>query len=48
MVVEVKPATKALICWRCKKLLAEKITPPYEITCPRCHASNCEDVTTKA
>ncbi len=29
-----------LNCWRCGRLLAEEIVPPFKITCPRCHAAN--------
>jgi phage FluMu protein Com len=25
-------------CWRCNKLLAELVTAPWRITCPRCKA----------
>lgn len=28
-------------CWQCKKKLGEKLSHPYEIVCPRCHARNC-------
>lgn len=27
-------------CWRCNKLLAEKVSAPWRITCIRCHAVN--------
>jgi len=27
-------------CWRCGKLLAEKVTRPWNIKCTRCKASN--------
>lgn len=27
-------------CWRCNKLLAESLTRPWSITCPRCKAKN--------
>src|SRR5215204_4429309 len=27
-------------CWRCRRLLAEQVTRPWCITCPRCKARN--------
>jgi phage FluMu protein Com len=30
-------------CWRCNKLLAELVTSPWRITCPRCKAANQEE-----
>ena len=27
-------------CWRCKRVLAEKVSAPYKFTCNRCHARN--------
>lgn len=27
-------------CWRCNKLLAELVSCPWKITCPRCKAAN--------
>ena len=27
-------------CWRCNKLLAEMVSAPWRITCPRCKAAN--------
>ncbi len=35
--------TFMLRCWRCDKKLAERVTPPYEIECSRCHAKNKND-----
>lgn len=41
MAVEVKPpAEQQVRCWRCQKLLAVYLTPPWCIECPRCHARN--------
>ena len=31
-----------LKCWRCGKLLAEMVSAPFAIVCPRCHARNCD------
>jgi hypothetical protein len=30
-------------CWRCEKLLAEKLTRPWVIVCARCKAKNNKD-----
>lgn len=27
-------------CWQCKRLLAELVSPPWKIVCPRCKAEN--------
>ena len=27
-------------CWRCSKLLAEQVTRPWSIVCPRCKGRN--------
>lgn len=40
MVAEALKTISGLRCWRCNKQLAEEITPPYTVTCPRCHATN--------
>jgi phage FluMu protein Com len=29
-------------CWKCRKLLAEKVTRPWVIRCGRCKAENTE------
>jgi len=29
-------------CWRCNKLLAELLSSPWRVVCPRCHAVNQE------
>lgn len=38
------PPSVELRCWRCNKLLANKVTPPYDIKCERCKATNKKDV----
>jgi hypothetical protein len=30
-------------CWRCEKLLAEKLTRPWVILCNRCKAKNAQE-----
>ena len=30
-------------CWRCSKLLAETLTRPWVIVCPRCKAKNAKE-----
>lgn len=39
-VITQKAAIENLRCWRCDKLLAEMLTKPYIITCPRCKGKN--------
>jgi phage FluMu protein Com len=29
-------------CWYCNKLLAELLTPPWRVVCPRCKSINPE------
>lgn len=29
-----------LVCWRCRRKLAEAAGPGTRIECPRCHATN--------
>lgn len=31
---------KELRCWRCNRKLAEIVSAPYMLVCPRCHATN--------
>ena len=40
----VQPATATvsdLRCWRCDRKLAEIVSAPWRICCPRCKAKNC-------
>jgi phage FluMu protein Com len=35
------PVVEELVrCWRCNRLLAELLTKPWAIVCPRCKARN--------
>jgi phage FluMu protein Com len=34
------PTVQELRCWRCNRKLAEIVSSPWRIKCPRCKASN--------
>jgi phage FluMu protein Com len=39
-------SVRALRCWRCQRKLAELVTAPWLLVCPRCKATNAShDVT---
>jgi hypothetical protein len=41
---QIRPADENPRCWRCARLLAIRLTRPWQVMCPRCKAQNSQEV----